>query len=286
MESKINLQNLTRENVFQIPEQYFASLPSAIQKRLAEASDDTLNDDKPLLEYSAIEEITIDHIFITPPDYFENLYQKIQSKISDQTESLVKLNLSALDGFESELENTHGYTVPESYFETLSNRIMTRIASSETTNPLDFEELDNAESGILASIPKQNIFQVPDAYFEKLNIQLDEDTAIEESTTEKTKSIRLIPSWARYTTVAAASVLLLMTGYWFYSSTTPSSSQECTELLCNLTDEEILHYLEKQDTRLTNTKMPAISAKHSDSEIVDPIDISDEDILNAAEGIE
>ncbi|MDJ1482150.1 hypothetical protein QNI16_16725 [Cytophagaceae bacterium YF14B1] len=285
MESKINLQNLTRENIFQIPEQYFASLPSAIQKRLAEASNTALNNDKPLLEYSAIEETTIDHIFITPSDYFENLYQKIQSKIPNQSDSPIKLNLSALDGFESELGNKHGHTVPENYFETLPNRIMARVASSETTKSLDFEELDNAESGILASIPKQNIFQIPDNYFEKLNIQLDEDDVIEESTSEKTKSIRLIPSWVRYTTVAAASVLLLMTGYWFYSSTT-SSSQECTELLCNLTDEEILHYLEKQDTRLTTTQMPAISTKHTDSEIVDPIDISDEDILNAAEGIE
>lgn len=283
MESTIKLQSLPKQTVFKIPDGYFDLLLLKIHTRLNGVRPDQLDDKKPLLDYSVIEDISHGSIFITPPDYFENLYNRILTKLNRNNEDN-KLDFVYMRDFESDPNNDKSYIIPDNYFENLSNRILARIDVTEKRESLNFSVLDDSGIGILAGIPKKNIFEVPENYFEKLSIPPEIKLSGEILEKQETKVIRLIPGWARYATAIAASVVLLLTaGYWFYPKETQS---ECTELLCNLSDEEILHYLEKQDVRLSGTQLSNPVSTHLDGNILEQSELSDDELLNAIEGIE
>ncbi len=288
MKRKLTLENIPKQTVFQVPEGYFDKLLQQIQTRLPASQSVVIHAEKPLSEYSVIHDLSKDTIFAVPPRYFETLYERIKNRLDTHAETAL-LNFSALHEFESDLNTKEMYAVPKNYFENLPDQILAKIVSSTTQKPLplDFSVLEEAELGIMATIPKQNVFQLPENYFEKLSIQPEEqlEAAAEQETEKEAKVVHFIPGWARYAATLAASVLVLLMGYWFYPKNAQTPA-ECTELLCNLSDDEILQYLETQDVRFATNKTAAPAAKPLEDNVLEQYDIGEDDLLNAAESIE
>lgn len=91
---------------------------------------------------------------------------------------------------------------------------------------------------------KENIFQAPEAYFDKLPGRLQERIRQEEAKEEKSFSL---PQW---TYAAAASVLLLLVGglFFYQQDTQPaemaSAELKVEQLLASVSDDEIIDYLQ------------------------------------------
>ncbi len=286
MEEK--LPNIPKTNIFQIPEGYFDVLLPQIQERLKQSTQKPFSGTGPLEDYTPLHDLVKQPVFATPPEYFETLYNRIQIRLQSQPQAK-PFQLEALENFEVGLEPKEVYAVPENYFDHLSERILSKIVSAENQKPasLDFGALEESELGILVAIPKQNVFQLPENYFEQFSVTTESVTEKTETepNQQETKVIRLIPGWARYAASVAAAIAILLTGYWFRPATT--QTEDCTELLCNVSDEEILQYLETQDVRFTKIKTDATPAKiQLDANGLDQLEFSDDDLLNAAESIE
>ncbi len=286
MEDKLN--HIPKQNAFLVPEGYFDALLQRIHLRLQQSSQQQVPEEMPLEGYSTIHDLAKNSVFTTPPDYFENLYNRLLIQLQNQSQA-VPVTFEALENFEAGLTQKELYEAPENYFENLSEQILSKILYSEKQKPapLDFSALEEGELGILASLPKENVFQLPENYFEQFSVTpvVPVETTVPKTDEKEAKVIRLIPSWARYAASVAAAVLVLLGGYWFYPKNV-TRADDCTELLCNLSDEEILQYLETQDVRFNGAQAAAPATSPLDHGGLDQTDLSEDELLNAAESIE
>jgi hypothetical protein len=209
-------------------------------------------------------------VFRVPDDYFENLPKRIAARLGEPP---TRLDCEELSAFGIGLLKQETFSVPAGYFEGLPGQIMARaLAAASPAEPLDFPHLEKGDLGILAAIPKKNVFQVPEGYFDKPLVVPTLQQPLQPAHQEA-RVVRLMPRWAKYAAAVAASVVVFATGYWLYPTNT--KAEDCAELLCNLTDDEILQYLDRQDVR-----NPAPAAIESTT---DQLDWSEEELLNAAE---
>jgi hypothetical protein len=138
------------------------------------------------------------------------------------------------------------------------------------------KELMKNEKFDLESLPKENIFKVPENYFENLT------SHIESRTSEETKIIPLV-TWSKKRTwmsVAACSAIAVL-GY--FSIMTEQSSLG-KEALAGVQNQEIVNYLIQENLTQTdvaeqfdNTKI----TKFKDSDLMDNLKVSDKDILQS-----
>lgn len=93
----------------------------------------------------------------------------------------------------------------------------------------------------LSDIPKRNVHQVPDGYFDRLPMQIMERTAAREQVTAAGWST---PWWqpVRYA-VAPLILLLLFVGIYFFNIQ-QNQQQEMATTVASLSDEEIMNYLD------------------------------------------
>jgi len=91
------------------------------------------------------------NVFSVPPGYFTNLDQQIlENTLTHSTLSLTS--------------ETHNRDVPAGYFENLAGNILEKIKKLQVTEPDELIE----QYPLLYSLRKENIFTVPENYFEKL----------------------------------------------------------------------------------------------------------------------
>ena len=235
-------------------------------------------------EIIKIAELPKVNIFKVPEGYFDTLPMSIQEKITLSEEPLVNFGTK------------QNFTVPDNYFDTLSSRIMTRIASLEKQE-VRLENLpkvnvfnvpqgyfENAVEIISAQvriegIERKNIFEVPAGYFNELPAR------ILAKTQEEAKVIKV--NWwqkGRIMWAAAASIVLLI-GLGF---AVPQFSQSDSEAALEaLSKDEINSYLATQDLgyleyeAITTNTTPL--PKELETKIIDDLNINKKDILEHLE---
>ena len=144
MVEKINILNELKEvaattlvavgnnNYYTVPEGYFTNLPNNI------------------LSHVFIKSLPVSNPYSVPKGYFENLPEIISDKLS----------LSSFNGN----EERKAFSVPEGYFNTLADNILKKI--KEPVFESVQQEL-NEISPFLSSLPKTNVYSVPENYFQE-----------------------------------------------------------------------------------------------------------------------
>jgi hypothetical protein len=103
--------------------------------------------------------------------------------------------------------------------------------------------MDNLKNNFkLADIPKHNIYQVPDKYFDRLPTRVMERTAA----TDNAKHIQLPQVWRLFRLAVAPVVLVaVFVGVYYFNINKPAQKQ--TYALGPLAEQEILHYLNNHE---------------------------------------
>ncbi|HWZ36066.1 MAG TPA: hypothetical protein VNW51_07905 [Mucilaginibacter sp.] len=176
------LKQVSKTNSFTVPESYFNELSDRI---------------KSVVKLDEMKNSISPNGFSVPENYFENLAANIQSRITvEEMLDVQNTGLTVPENYFDELNSNiqsriaieqamtgsvKSLTVPEGYFENLSSNILSRIAVEEMltgdtghTVPAGyFEQLSsNIQSRIVveeAMAGAENIFSVPDGYFNRLN---------------------------------------------------------------------------------------------------------------------
>ncbi|MEO9484930.1 MAG: hypothetical protein ABJG47_15830 [Ekhidna sp.] len=124
----------------------------------------------------------------------------------------------------------------------------------------------------LDDIDKKEAFKVPEGYFEDLSLKIQTRIAKE----QKPRSVK-IPAWSL---ALAASVLLLVTFIFIIPESNPSTE----ELLAEISQEEIIAYLDQIDLDEYDIASAigdeVNELEFEDTNVLDGIDIGDESIDN------
>lgn len=224
------------------------------------------------------------NIFEVPEGYFDTLAVSIQQRVGLTEEPAVSFG------------KHQNFAVPDNYFDTLSSRILGRIANLEKqeirldtlpkVNIFKVPEgyFENAAATIAAevrlqSIEKKNILEVPADYFDGLPAR------IMSQATKEAKTIQV--NWwqkSRVVWTAAASLVLII-GLGF---AVPRFSESASDAAFNeLSKEDIdsylatqdLSYLEYEVASATETALP----KEMETRFIDDLKINKTDILEHLE---
>ena len=178
-----------------LPENYFESFSSRLFKKI-EAEDE-------LKDYPVLSSVGKNNPFAVPQDYFE-----VREELTHYR-TLLELKAAR-------------FTVPENYFAELNGRILNAVEVAE--------EIKGYET--LSGISKQNVFAIPEKYFELLTIN-----------TKEAKVVSIFDSIKKpfNLAIAAAVALIVSLGILFYDQNTKvSADADCNTLAC-LSKKEILN---------------------------------------------
>lgn len=223
------------------------------------------------------------NIFKVPEGYFDTLPMSIQERITFSEEPVVNFG------------KKQNFGVPDNYFDTLSSRIINRIASIEqTVISLDtlpkanvfkvpegyFENAAESMSAhaIVESIERKNIFEVPANYFDELPARIL-------SKTQEPKVIKV--NWwkqGRVMWTAAASIVLMIG----VGLAIPQFSQSKSEAaFAALSNDDISSYLSTTDLSYVEYEMAASKEtplpKGIETKMMDDLEINKKDILDHLE---
>ena len=130
----------------------------------------------------------------------------------------------------------------------------------------------------IENLPKENIFKVPENYFNDLPMQ------IQAQTSGKRKVVPLI-SWSKQRTwasIAACSII----GILGYFTLMPQQDSLGNESLAGVQNQEIINYLIQENInqsdvaeQINNTK----TLKFQDSELLDNLKVTDKEILQSVD---
>ncbi|GAB3514360.1 hypothetical protein [Emticicia fontis] len=236
-------------------------------------------------EIIKIEELPKMNVFKVPEGYFDTLSISIQERIRFSEEPVVSFG------------KKQNFAVPDNYFDTLSSRIMNRIASFEKqeirletlpkVNVFKVPEgyFESVEDIIRAqvrveSIERKNIFEVPANYFDELPARILSQTQ------EEAKVIKV--NWWQQkgrTMWAAAASFVLLIGLGF---AVPQFSKAKSEAAMEeLSKDEINSYLATQDLGYLEYEAITTNAtalpKEAETKILEDLDINKKDILDHLE---
>ena len=173
-----------------------------------------------------------------PAGYFENLPEIIIDKLALKSTFVSNTNSKEL------------YNVPDGYFSNLSGNILQKINEKNSSVQQELEEL----SPLLSSIPKTNVFTVPEKYFEGLTVQhkVNKQPAKVISIGTKTRK------WFAYAAAACVAALMFGGGYYYMQSksNTNNTSAANTQIaavnveqaVLQLSDSEIDSYLKEDNS--------------------------------------
>jgi len=223
-----------------------------------------------------IENLNKENVFKTPEGYFENFSDKLMQRLQQNANVIKGENPTenSINVRFEDIKKENIFIAPKNYFEDLSLKINTRIELGFYSVEDEEQEIEE-DLGILSSIEKKNIYSTPEGYFENSKVEIELRAGYENKKTSKTKIISFIPQWLRYSASVAAVFILIFVGYGFYKNNQPDQ-EPCKEMLCNVTDDEILQYLDENgigdNLKDKNTKTVHESLKNNQT-------ITEEDIL-------
>ena len=136
------------------------------------------------------------------------------------------------------------YKIPNNYFEGLADSILSRIKEEDNVNEF-------IETSKLHSLSKENMYSLPQGYFENFNITLNESTTIKSEITQGGKVISM-NNYKKWMNIAvAASILGVIIASAILFSTKSNNSDrylsyksvDVTGSVKKLSDDELVKYL-------------------------------------------
>ena len=143
-------------------------------------------------------------------------------------------------------------------------------------------KIEQRTQSVVENLPKENIFKVPENYFENLESQ------ILARTSEETKIIPLFTWSAKRTwaSVAACSAIAIL-GYF---TLMPKQDSLGSEALAGVQNQEIVNYLIQQDLNQTDVaeQIENKNIKFKETDLLNNLRVSEKDILQSIdlEGVE
>lgn len=163
--------------------------------------DDIYNELKAISPFLA--ELDKQNTFSVPEGYFDTLTEEIEIAVF-------------VDKFGNELNVSK--PIPEGYFENLADNILTKIRGEKDET--------SAISPLVYKIGKENVFSVPNGYFEQL------EPTVMASLPKKAKVVSLKPKnsvW-KYAAAAVITGSIALTAYfWFFDKPSPGDTLATTE---------------------------------------------------------
>lgn len=205
-------------------------------------------------------------VYTVPESYFSGLYKQILEKTTNATSSILPASDTSYLASE-----THFFDVPEGYFDNLAGNILQKIKSLE--KKIEGLKIDNAGeelkqlSPMLYAVQNENVFSVPDGYFDTLpGLILN---AIQPPAKAKVVALKKrILVW-NYAIAAMLTGVMAVSALWITdksSKLTPvingvknipafvldanqfKNEQQLNEGIASLSDDEIIKYLEVTGT--------------------------------------
>lgn len=192
MSKSLKISDISKENVFKTPSQYFEKLPEDIWQKIK------------LSEGVQLQEIPHHQVFTTPPQYFEQLSVHIQQRVA----LIEDLSLT-------QVPPHLVFTTPPKYFEELTVNITQKI-----------QLLEGQTSQL---VPKVEVFSTPDRYFEDLASQIQHRVTSQKTFWKRpgiTQPVFELSPFLRYAGAFMFVLLMVFTGIWFFDK--PSDNNRLT----------------------------------------------------------
>ncbi len=144
---------------------------------------------------------------------------------------------------------------------------------------LNDKEMKNKKFN-LENIPKENIFKVPENYFENLTSRIESQTY----SYSQTKTIPVV-SWSKKKTWASVAACSAIAVLGFFTLIPKQDSLE-NEALAGVQNKEIVNYLIQEDfsqNDFTEQTDFGKNLKLNDSELIDNLKVSDKEILQSVD---
>ncbi len=173
------------------------------------------------------------NVFSVPEGYFDTLSINIFKRLNSNTD--IKLDK---------------LTVPEGYFENLSTSILNKIKELNESAADELRKL----SPMLYSIQNENVFEVPAGYFRNLENDIL-DKVITKPQTKVVELKRRDSIWKYAAAAVVTCVIGLSSLMMFNTQQSTQANKTSTAInaaVANLSDEEIIKYLEKTGTDVDN----------------------------------
>lgn len=199
--------------------------------------------------------------YTCPENYFDDLSQNILSKIRIQSFSSAmpysvpekyfeNLPGILLDKLSLPVTNTSKkiYSLPQDYFNGLAENILQKVKEKNS-----FDEELATLSPLLSSIPKSNVYTVPQNYFAKQIFsrpEISQQPAKIISITGKRK-------WYAYASAACVAAIILLGGYFYNTSKNSPTEKQFANInvqkaISQLSDSSIDYYLQNDNAVFTN----------------------------------
>ncbi|MEO6135431.1 MAG: hypothetical protein ABIP35_09775 [Ginsengibacter sp.] len=194
------------------------------------------------------------NVFDVPENYFEILPEAI---------ALHTLLMNDEDNNGSKFQKINAFqNVPVEYFNSLSDSILSKIKDINVGN----SDKESAETfPLLASLPKKNVFSVPENYFENLSGEIISKL---DTKAKSAKVISMFAGWRKYAAAAIVAGIIAISSLFIFNGTTNDTNdavafaanvskqfktpEQLEAGLAALGDEEIIKYLEKHGSILDN----------------------------------
>lgn len=187
-----------------------------------------LKDTSPLLA-----QISRKNVFTVPEGYFENLGDRL----------LISILLSKRAGKVGN-EFNHSQQVPPGYFDQLSDSILSKIKNAEKADL-------SGHFPLLDSLSKENVYTVPEAYFENVSSGILAVIKPKAKIISFTKSV-----WWKYAAAAIFAGIMLVSAFFIFNSGSKQTSvyvaatqkyqtlNQINNGIASLPEDEIIQYLE------------------------------------------
>ncbi|MDB5192313.1 MAG: hypothetical protein JWQ96_1876 [Segetibacter sp.] len=175
----------------------------------------------------ALAQINKTNVWSVPYAYFTNLPDIILGKIKEREGSF-------------HLSSANPFKVPGGYFEGLADNILKKINTAKSEVYTDLEEL----APVLNTISKNELFAVPEGYFEQVAFIAPKPQA-------KISSLSRTNKILCYAVAAGITGIMAVSSYLYFNNDTTQSGVAPINVAAavdNLSEEDILTYLETNST--------------------------------------
>lgn len=127
-ELESSLTNLSSQNIYTVPDEYFEGLAAKVLNRIKALEAANASDELSFLSPTLIN-ISKETVFTVPSGYFEGLSEKMLALVSQDNDQTAKEELKTLSPLLSGLKKEMPYSVPAGYFDSLQTKQETKVVS-------------------------------------------------------------------------------------------------------------------------------------------------------------
>lgn len=232
---------------YKVSPSYFETLPDEVINRLKAIKQTALPFLDPVQK----------NPFETPPGYFESLSDHVLNRIHALQASSPKEELEALSPLLVQIDKTPPFAKPGDFFEELPSDVLAGVHAIDFVN----HELETLPL-ILSAVNKENIYKVPDSYFNTLPLQILNKINQQQNRLISSDFKRRLIRYAMAALIAG----VIAVGTWEFFQNKPTAINDNGLTGINkisdtekISDDEIVNYLEfNEDTLSENNNSNAV----------------------------